>query len=448
MCETTIKIKTELERQLYDCYLREKSAREKLEVLVNDLKVQVQSLQQQLENLHQENQCSKGQKRNEPTEQAKSNIKFAQSEIEYCTDEDELAKETEWIRAKSRKKRKLNISLSPQQQPGTSAQQQNYGKEPPGKKVPPPPPIIVEGVKNYQTFYDSLIEIQPAESFTAKMMNGDCVKLNAKSEDSYRVIAKLLTEKSYHWYSYENKQARPIRVVVKKLHSSCQPDRIKDDLAIQGLKIEKVDNKLSWKSKEPLNMFVLSFHNDEDVNKIYGIKNILGCKIEIHPLKNPKLIPQCKRCQAYGHTHKYCQREPRCVKCTGKHLTANCTKSPQDKPKCVHCGLPHPANYRGCEVAKEMQLIKNKNIKKKPDVTTSQQFPPMRHEKQAQKVSTQATPKPAQGTNFCSYAQAAKQGSSNIEDKINQILKCITTFDKRLEKLECSTKTAVSNNQK
>ena len=217
---------------------------------------------------------------------------------------------------------------------------------------------------------------------------------------------------------------------------------------MQGLKIEKVDNKLSWKSKEPLNMFVLSFHNDEDVNKIYGIKNILGWKIEIHPLKNPKLIPQCKRCQAYGHTHKYCQREPRCVKCTGKHLTANCTKSPQDKPKCVHCGLPHPANYRGCEVAKEMQLIKNKNIKKKRDMTTFQQFPPMRQEKQAQKASTQAIPKPTQGTNFCSYAQAAKQGSSNMEDKINQILKCITTFDKRLEKLECSTKTAVSNNQK
>jgi hypothetical protein len=29
-------------------------------------------------------------------------------------------------------------------------------------------------------------------------------------------------------------------------------------------------------------------------------------------------------------------------------------------PKCVNCGEGHPANYRGCIVAKELQKIKNK----------------------------------------------------------------------------------------
>lgn len=445
----SITIKTDLERQLYDCYLQEKTDRENLQVMVRKLNVQIDALQEQVQTLQGELNCIKETKgTTEPAQTTKN-------DVEYCTDEDDLAKETEWIRARSRKKRKLNTSLSPKQQPG-SAQQNNLQKNEKVtsvKKVPLPPPIIIDGIKNYQTFYDSLIESQPAESFTAKMMNGDCVKVNAKSEDSYRVIARFLSEKDYHWHSYENKQARPIRVVVKKLHSSCQPDRIKEDLTTQGLKIEKVDSKLSWKTKEPLNMFVLSFYNDEDVNKIYGIKYILGCKIEIHPLKNPALIPQCKRCQAYGHTHKYCQKEPRCVKCTGKHLTANCTKSPQEKPKCIHCGLPHPANYRGCEVAKQMQIMKNKVLKKKPTVPNTQQFPPITHPgKQAQKASVQSTAKqPAmQVTNIGTYAQAAKQGSQplNLEDKINQILKCITSFDKRLEKLESSTKTAVLNNQK
>lgn len=307
MAAQSFKIKTDLEKRLYDCYIQEKTDRENLQLMVRKLNDHINSLQDQVQVLQGELNCLKEKKETkEPLEKQESERAiFAQrtkSDVEYCTDEDELAKETEWIRAKSRKKRKLNTSLSPKQQPGISAQQehQKNAKETSVKKVPPPPPIIIDRVKNYQTFYDSLTETIPAESFTAKMMNGDCVKVNAKTEDSYRIIARLLTEKDHHWHSYENKQVRPIRVVVKKLHSSCQPDRIKDDLTSQGLKIEKVDNKLSWKSKEPLNMYVLSFNNDEDVNKIYGIKYILGCKIEIHPLKNPKLIPQCKRCQAYA----------------------------------------------------------------------------------------------------------------------------------------------------
>lgn len=458
MSATKIKIKTDLEKLLYDSYIQEKSEREKLALLVNDLQAQIQNLQCQLQTRQKESpSSSKEQRNNSPKElEAKSNLRFAQSEkgnVDYFTDEEELAKETEWIRAKSRKKRKLNISLTPPQQPGTSAQQQKSleREQTLVKKVRAPPPIIIDGVKSYQMFYDSLTETQPTESFTAKMMNGDCVKINAITDDSYRAIAKFLTEKDYLWHTYENKQARPIRVVVKKLHSSCQPDRIKDDLISQGLKIEKVDHKLSWKSKEPLNMFVLSFHNDEDVNKIYATKHILGCKIEIHPLKNPKLIPQCKRCQAYGHTHKYCKKEPRCVKCTGKHLTADCIKSPQEKPKCVHCGLPHPANYRGCEVAKEMQMIKNKTIKKKLVVTKAQQFSTIGNPDQhPRKEGVQSTVKPVQVTKSSSYAQAVKQGTqpSNLEGKINQILKFITTFDERLEKLESSTKTAALSNQK
>lgn len=75
-------------------------------------------------------------------------------------------------------------------------------------------------------------------------------------------------------------------------------------------------------------------------------------------------MPQCKRCLAVGDTQKYCSKEPRCVKCTDKHITKDCTKPENTKPKCVHYGENHPANYRGYIVAKEIQRIKNKQTKK------------------------------------------------------------------------------------
>jgi len=56
--------------------------------------------------------------------------------VEYFTDEDELAEETEWIRVKNKsKKRKMNTSPTPhQQQRGISEPPQH--KE---KKIPVPP---------------------------------------------------------------------------------------------------------------------------------------------------------------------------------------------------------------------------------------------------------------------------------------------------------------------
>lgn len=139
-----------------------------------------------------------------------------------------------------------------------------------------------------------------------------------------------------------------------------KPEEIKKELSAREFKIIEVVNILKWKSKEPLPVFMLTFDNSENINKIYEITEIMGMKIEIHPLRKSILIPQCKNCQAWGHTKKYCRKEPRCVKCAGQHLTNQCSKPLEVKPKCYNCGMEHPANYRGCIVAQELQAIRNK----------------------------------------------------------------------------------------
>ena len=79
-------------------------------------------------------------------------------------------------------------------------------------------------------------------------------------------------------------------------------------------------------------------------------------------MKHSKLIPECKKCQGFGHTQNYCGKHPRCVKCSGKHETIKCSLEKSAKPKCGNCGETHPASYRGCIVANELQkLSKRKN---------------------------------------------------------------------------------------
>jgi hypothetical protein len=58
---------------------------------------------------------------------------------------------------------------------------------------------------------------------------------------------------------------------------------------------------LKWRSKEPLNMFMLKFTHAENIIKIYEITDILGMRVEIYPIRKSSLVPQCKTCQAYVH---------------------------------------------------------------------------------------------------------------------------------------------------
>lgn len=71
-------------------------------------------------------------------------------------------------------------------------------------------------------------------------------------------------------------------------------------------------------------------------------------------------VPQCYRCQRYGHTKNYCAMPPRCVKCKGNHLTNECSKPTSDPPQCVNCNDNHPANFRGCKYYLEQINSRNK----------------------------------------------------------------------------------------
>jgi hypothetical protein len=66
------------------------------------------------------------------------------------------------------------------------------------------------------------------------------------------------------WFSYENKQNRDIKVMIKNLHLSYQPINILRSLNDQGLQAMNATPKLKWKTKEPLDIFTVSFHRNTD----------------------------------------------------------------------------------------------------------------------------------------------------------------------------------------
>lgn len=156
-------------------------------------------------------------------------------ENEFYTDEEELERETDWIIKSSRKnkKRKANASpeISPQQ--GTSfAENSNINLNPiqtrKEEKKLEPPPINVLGIKEYRELHALTQEI--TKNFKVTTLNNNVMKINVSQDEEYRKLTRILTEKKIQWYSYENKNDRPLKVMARGLHPTCKPEEIIEDL--------------------------------------------------------------------------------------------------------------------------------------------------------------------------------------------------------------------------
>jgi hypothetical protein len=222
-------------------------------------------------------------------------------------------------------------------------------------KDPKPPPIYVVGVQNINPLKSLLDEIAKDE-YVLKSLGNDEVKVQPKTGKNYSVITKALAQKNTQFHTYKPKLQRTFRVVIKNLHYSTDPEEIKQHIELLGHEVENIWNIRSNRTKQPLSMFFIDLKQKENNKEIYLTKLFMNTSVIIEPPHTKREIPQCVRCQMFGHTKNYCQRNPRCVKCAAQHLTADCSRKVKDSDvKCVNCNENHPANYRGCIVHKQLQ---------------------------------------------------------------------------------------------
>lgn len=237
------------------------------------------------------------------------------------------------------------------------------------KKIPKPPPIFIENVTNFPAMINDIGKIIKQDEFTCKTLSNNQVKMNLNSIDSFRKLVKLLEAKQVAYHTYQLKQDKAYRVVIRNLHPSINTDDIKKALEDMGFEIRNIMNIRSRINKEPLPLFFVDQEPNEENKKIYDIKYLLHTKILVEPPRKKYDIPQCMRCQEYGHTKSYCSKPFYCVKCAGDHPTTTCTKAKNTMAKCILCQGPHPANYKGCTVYQNLQKSRNTLNKRKITVT-------------------------------------------------------------------------------
>ena len=135
----------------YSEWQNEKKARENLEKLVADLQKNIKELEKRLP-IQPRSTFTVVDKVVAPRTPTKSR------NAEYETDEEELAKETEWIRVKyNSKKHKRNNTPSPPTAAAVKTKIVRTKITPTPKKEQTPPPIMVENIISYENLYAQML---------------------------------------------------------------------------------------------------------------------------------------------------------------------------------------------------------------------------------------------------------------------------------------------------
>ena len=132
------------------------------------------------------------------------------------------------------------------------------------------------------------------------------VKILPTNPDAYRKLTKLLKTLSANFHTYQLKQERPFLVVLRNIHHSADLDELKFELLKHGHEVTNISNIRHRITKNPLSLFFIDIKQKKSNKEIYNVNRLMNCTVKIEPPLVKKEIVQCKRCQRYGHTQKYC----------------------------------------------------------------------------------------------------------------------------------------------
>lgn len=151
--------------------------------------------------------------------------------------------------------------------------------------------------------------------------------------------------------------------MIKNLHHTTPTSVIKEVLEETGnTVVGEIINVKYGPDKKPTSTFFANLQPSPNNKAIKSIKFIHHQSVTIEDPRKRTSIVQCQRCQQYGHSKNYCMRPFRCVKCAQSHKTSECPKKDRNTPaKCALCQGAHPANFKGCEVYREI-LARKTNI--------------------------------------------------------------------------------------
>jgi hypothetical protein len=240
-------------------------------------------------------------------------------------------------------------------------------RQPPKCKGRTPPIIITTNINLIKTQRE-FKTIMKEDITLRNTRNG--VRITTRTMDDYSVLKTHLDNNQTHYFTYHPKAEKPIQVVIRHLPGETPAEDIANKLLALGYKVRNVRQMTTTRQQseggrqiQALPLFLVTLERDEKSYEIYKLTNLNHIFIQVEAYRARTGLTQCYNCQQFGHVWANCKQPPRCLWCGGGQRHNECPEkeNQNSSPHCCNCKLaegerPHPANYRGCKLAKDEML--------------------------------------------------------------------------------------------
>ncbi|GFT72637.1 transposable element Tcb2 transposase [Trichonephila clavipes] len=151
-----------------------------------------------------------------------------------------------------------------------------------------PPPIMLFIEENYKVQMAVITKEFPK---IRSRLKGDFLKLYTDSAEERRLVVQLLKRLKFQLCTIKANAERPIKVVIKGLPRTTNPEEIKQDLEMLGYTPERVIQLIGRKTKRALPIFLITLPRNLDNLKIFDLKTLsyLSIRVEGYDGRNSHL---------------------------------------------------------------------------------------------------------------------------------------------------------------
>jgi hypothetical protein len=117
------------------------------------------------------------------------------------------------------------------------------------------------------------------EEYHCKVISSYTIKIHVTTPESYRKLIKQLRDDKIIHHTYQMKQERAHKIVIRNIHYSTPTTQIAAELEKQGHKVRNMLNVKHRITKEPLSLFFIDLEPNENNKYIYDMKFLCNMKI-------------------------------------------------------------------------------------------------------------------------------------------------------------------------
>lgn len=240
-----------------------------------------------------------------------------------------------------------------------------------------PPPIVISPPIS-QMHLKKMLRERGISSFSLNSSDKETrVYLNTEA-DRYKatLIFRECHEVQFHTFAPRGTK-RSNKYVLYGFDIDYEVEEITAELndRLEGFKLARRLTKRNCNGDvRPMEGILIVTEHNVTLKAIAGLRHICDVKFRVTTFKEDGGPVQCRNCQQYGHTMKYCDRRCICARCGEPHLLSQCTAA--SAPKCSNCQQGHLASSKECP--HRMNLIREIKNRRAAVATATTASPPRR----------------------------------------------------------------------